>query len=114
MVAQRASVITPLPERESAPIASAAVPSSLDSAVKRLALALDALDAAVERRRDADRNEEALAQQLHDLGVDRTRLAASLDGETARTRKLEDTNREIARRLDAAMVSIQTVLDAHE
>jgi hypothetical protein len=111
MVAQRASVITPLPDRESAP---APVPSSLDSAVKRLALALDALDAAVERRRDADRNEETLAQQLHDLGVDRTRLAASLDSETARTRKLEDTNREIARRLDAAMASIQTVLDAHE
>ncbi len=114
MVAQRASVITPLPDRESAPAAPAAVPGSLDTAVKRLALALDALDAAVERRRDADRNEEALAQQLHDLGVDRTRLAASLDGETARTRKLEDTNREIARRLDAAMAGIQTVLDAHE
>jgi hypothetical protein len=112
MVAQRASVITPLPEqRESAP---AAVPSALDTAVKRLALALDALDAAVERRRDTDRNEEGLAQQLHDLGVDRTRLASALDGETARTRKLEDTNREIARRLDAAMASIQTVLDAHE
>ena len=111
MVAQRASVITPLPDRESAPVA---VPGSLDTAVKRLALALDALDAAVERRRDADRNEETLAQQVHDLGVDRTRLAASLDGETARTRKLEDTNREIARRLDAAMASIQTVLDAHE
>ena len=111
MVAQRASVITPLPERESGPTA---VSSPLDSAVKRLALAIDALDAAVERRRDADRNEETLAQQLHDLGVDRTRLAASLDGETARTRKLEDTNREIARRLDAAMASIQTVLDANE
>jgi hypothetical protein len=55
-----------------------------------------------------------LAQQLHDLGVDRTRLAAALDGETARTRKLEDTNREIARRLDAAMASVQIVLDAHE
>jgi predicted nucleic acid-binding Zn-ribbon protein len=111
MVAQRASVITPLPEREGAP---AAVSSSLDTAVKRLALALDALDAAVERRRDADRNEETLAQQLHDLGVDRTRLASALDGEAARTRKLEDTNREIARRLDAALASIQTVLDAHE
>lgn len=114
MVAQRASVITPLPERESAPTASASVPSALDSAVKRLALAIDGLDAAVERRRHADRNEETLAQQLHDLGVDRTRLAASLDGETARTRKLEDTNREIARRLDAAMASIRTVLDANE
>ena len=57
MVAQRASVITPLPDRESAP---AAVPSSLDMAVKRLALALDALDAAVERRRDADRDRKSV------------------------------------------------------
>jgi hypothetical protein len=101
-----------MPDRD--PSAPTVVPSPLDQAVKRLALALDALDASVERRREADRNEEGLAQQLHDLGVDRSRLAAALDGETARTRKLEDTNREIAQRLDAAMASIQSVLDAHE
>jgi len=88
--------------------------SAIDTAVKRLALALDALDAAVERRRQADRSEEALAQQVQALGVDRTRLAAALDGETARARRLETTNREIAGRLDAAMASIQTVLDANE
>ena len=89
-------------------------PSAVDSAVKRLALALDALDAAVERRRESDRSEEGLASQLHALGVDRTRLAAALDGETARSRRLEDTNREIARRLDAAIATIQSVLDANE
>ena len=88
--------------------------SAIDSAVKRLALALDALDAAVERRREADRNEQALSDQVHALGVDRTRLAAALDGETARARRLETTNREIAGRLDAAMASIQSVLDANE
>ena len=71
--------------------------SAIDQAVKRLALALDALDAAVERRREADRSEEGLASQLHALGVDRTRLAAALDGEAARSRRLETTNREIAR-----------------
>ncbi|HXX26048.1 MAG TPA: DUF4164 family protein [Pseudolabrys sp.] len=88
--------------------------SAIDTAVKRLALALDALDAAVERRRQADRSEDALAQQVQALGVDRTRLAAALDGETARARRLETTNREIAGRLDAAMASIQGVLDANE
>ena len=88
--------------------------SAIDTAVKRLALALDALDAAVERRRQADRSEDALAQQVQALGVDRTRLAATLDGETARARRLETTNREIAGRLDAAMSSIQGVLDANE
>jgi hypothetical protein len=88
--------------------------SAIDAAVKRLALALDALDAAVERRLDADRSEDALAAQVQALGLDRTKLASALDGETARSRKLEATNREIAERLDSAMASIQSVLDAHE
>jgi len=88
--------------------------SAIDTAVKRLALALDALDAAVERRRESDRDEDALAQQLHDLGTDRSRLAAALDGETSRARRLEATNREIAGRLDNAIASIQAVLTAHE
>ncbi len=88
--------------------------SAVDTAVKRLALALDALDAAVERRQHADRSEEALAAQVQSLGVDRTRLAAALDGETARSRKLEATNREVAQRLDMAMASIQSVLDVHD
>jgi hypothetical protein len=84
---------------------------AIDMAVKRLALALDALDAAVERRREADRSEAALANQVQALGLDRTRLAAALDGETARSRRLESANREVAERLDAAIASIQSVLD---
>jgi len=88
--------------------------SAIDGAVKRLALALDALDAAVERRRDSDRSEETLGAQVQALGLDRTRLAAALDGQTARSRRLEVTNREIASRLDAAMASIQSVLDSNE
>jgi Domain of unknown function (DUF4164) len=87
--------------------------SSLDLAVKRLALALDALDAAVERRRESDRDEDVLAQQLQTLGTDRSKLAAALDGETARARRLEATNRELADRLDAAITSIQSVLKTH-
>jgi len=86
--------------------------SAIDNAVKRLALALDALDAAVERRREADRGEDALAAQVQALGLDRAKLAAALDGETARSRQLETTNHEIAERLDAAIASIQSVLDA--
>jgi uncharacterized membrane protein YccC len=88
--------------------------STIDNAVKRLALALDALDAAVERRREADRHEETLVAQVQALGVDRSRLASDLDGETARSRKLEATNREIAQRLDSAIASIQSVLDSSE
>jgi tRNA/tmRNA/rRNA uracil-C5-methylase (TrmA/RlmC/RlmD family) len=87
--------------------------SSIDHAVKRLALALDALDAAVERRRESDVDEDTLAQQLQTLGTDRSKLAAALDGETARARRLEAANRELAERLDAAITSIQSVLKAH-
>lgn len=88
--------------------------SALDSAVKRLALALDQLDAAVERRRETDRSEEGLANQLHALGTDRSQLAAALDGEVARTRAIETANREIARRLDVAIDGIRGVLDAND
>ena len=88
--------------------------NAIDDAVKRLALALDALDAAVERRRESDRTEEQLASQVQSLGLDRTQLAAALDGESARSRRLETTNREIAGRLDAAIASIQAVLDDNE
>jgi hypothetical protein len=88
--------------------------NAVDAAVKRLALALDALDAAVDRRQDADRDEQALAAQVHALGVDRARLASVLDGETARSRRLETANRQIAERLDSAIASIQSVLEAHE
>ena len=88
--------------------------SAIDSAVKRLAMALDALDAAVERRREGDRNENSLAAQVQTLGLDRARLASVLDNETARTRQLEATNREIAERLDTAIASIQSVLEGGE
>lgn len=88
--------------------------SAIDNAVKRLAMALDALDAAVERRRAGDRNEDTLAAQVQTMGLDRARLAATLDGETARTRKLETTNREIAERLNSAIAGIQSVIEASE
>jgi SOS response regulatory protein OraA/RecX len=89
-------------------------PGAVDTAVKRLALAIDALDAAVERRRENDRSEDRLAQQLHALGIDRTRLAEALDAETAHTKQLTASNREIAQRLEVAMSSIQSVLDTNE
>jgi len=89
-------------------------PSAIEAATKRLALALDALAAAVERRRKADRDEETLAAQLHALGGDRSRLAAELDAAVARARALETVNREIAERLAAATRAIRSVLGTSE
>jgi hypothetical protein len=88
--------------------------STIDTAVKRLALALDSLDAAVEHRRASGGGESAIAQQLHALSDDRARLAAVLDAETAHSRRLEAANRQIAQRLDAAIGTIKSVLDAQD
>ena len=85
--------------------------SVIEAATRRLAAALDALEAAVERRREADRSESALAAQVQALGTDRSRLASELDGEAARSRNLESTNREIAQRLDVAIESIRAVIE---
>jgi hypothetical protein len=87
-------------------------PGAIDAASKRLALALDALAAAVERRREADQSEETLNAQLHALGTDRSRLASELDAAAARARTLETTNRDVAQRLDAAIATIRSVLAA--
>ena len=88
--------------------------SAIDAAAKRLALALDALEAAVERRREADEGREGLAAQVHAFGVDRSRLASDLDAAAARAKQLETTNREVARRLDAAIDTIRAVLEAND
>jgi hypothetical protein len=86
----------------------------IEAATLRLMLALDGLEAAAERRREADRVELGFADQLHVLGADRSRLAADLDAVTARARALETTNQEVARRLDAAIETIRSVIEAND
>jgi hypothetical protein len=88
--------------------------SAFEAATKRLSAALDALEGALEHRRDNDRGENALAAQVHALGSDRSKLASDLDTATARARRLEATNREIAQRLDGAMENIRSVLEARQ
>jgi hypothetical protein len=88
--------------------------SAIEGATRRLAAALDGLEAALERRREADRSEAALAAQVSALGADRSRLAAELDRETARAHRLESTSREVSRRLDLAMDAIRAVVTANE
>jgi len=86
----------------------------IEIATRRLMTALDALESAVERRRDADRDENELATRIQALGADRSRLADELDGALVKSRKLERANHEISDRLDAAIGTIRAVLDAGE
>ena len=89
-------------------------PSDVEAATRRLAAALDALEAAVERRRDADRDEDELAARIHALGTDRSRLANELDSTLVRTRELERVNRDVSERLDRAIETIRAVLGGEE
>ncbi len=88
--------------------------ADIDAATRRLMSALDALESAAERRREADRDENELASRIQALGADRSRLADELDGSLVKSRRLERANREIAERLDAAIGTIRAVLDAGE
>ena len=88
--------------------------ADIDAATRRLMAALDALESAVERRREADRDEDELATRIQALGADRSRLADELDNSLVKTRRLERANREISEKLDAAIGSIRAVLDPGE
>jgi hypothetical protein len=85
-------------------------PSEVELATRRLAAALDALEAAVDRRRDADRDEDELAARIHALGTDRSRLANELDGALVRARELDRVNRDVSQRLGHAIDTIRSVL----
>ena len=86
----------------------------VQAVIQRLRAALDALESAVERRREADAADNALADQMHALSVDRSKLAADLDLAAARSKQLETTNREIAARIDVAMTAIRSVISVNE
>jgi Domain of unknown function (DUF4164) len=88
--------------------------ADIDAATRRLIAALEALESAVERRRDADRDEDELATRIQALGADRSRLADELDGSLVKSRRLERANREIAQKLDAAISTIRGMIDAGE
>jgi chromosome segregation ATPase len=89
------------------------VGTGIEAAIKRLQVALDTLEAASERKLESERREAALTEQVHVLTSDRAQLAADLDGATARARRLETANRDIAQRLDAAIEAVRSVIAAH-
>jgi len=86
----------------------------IETATRRLSIALDSLEAALARRQDADGRAVALGEQIATLGADRSRLAADLDRQTARARRLEGVNRDVAQRIDNAMETLRAVAGAED
>ncbi|WP_026607203.1 DUF4164 domain-containing protein [Methylocapsa acidiphila] len=82
----------------------------LESSIRRLAAALDQLEAAGERRVRADALRANLEEELTVLQDDRSRLAVELDGAIARMNALELTNEDVSRRLKTVNASIKAVL----
>jgi hypothetical protein len=87
--------------------------SRINEMMQRLDAALQSLETALEGRLDQARNSAELEDELHRIGLDRSRLAQSLDSSEARAAGLEEINREVSRRLVAAMESIRGVLQRH-
>jgi hypothetical protein len=90
------------------------LPHRLDAALKRIANALDHLDAAVERRVEIDRQRNDLAEEYSVMQDDRARLAVELDGSVARARQLEQATREAGKKLERASLTIKAILTASE
>jgi septal ring factor EnvC (AmiA/AmiB activator) len=84
--------------------------SAIENALHRLESALDFIEGAIHERLEQARQVSGMETELHRLGTDRSRLAQSLDQSEARSAKLEDANREVSRRLVAAMESIRDLL----
>jgi len=87
---------------------------TIEASLTRLDAAIGRLAGAVERRIGTDRSAGALEEELSRLGEDRSRLAQVLDRAEARSARLEETNREVSRRLVAAMEAIRAVIEHHD
>jgi hypothetical protein len=88
------------------------LPRSLDTALKRLASALDHLEAAGERRVQADGVRADLEEELSVMRDDRARLAVELDGALARARNLALANTEVRQRLEKAGDTVKSMIVA--
>lgn len=84
--------------------------SPIDRAVHRLQAALDALEGLVDERLAAEAQLGELEGELQRIGLDRSRLAQSVDAAESRAERLESANQEVSRRLVAAMETIRAVI----
>ncbi len=86
------------------------LPPALAATLKRLAAALDHLDAAAERRAQADALRADREEELAIMQKDRSRLALELDGALSRMQALDRAAEEAGRRMARAEEAIRAAL----
>ncbi|MGH6861608.1 MAG: DUF4164 domain-containing protein [Phyllobacterium sp.] len=85
--------------------------ATLKQVLERLAKALSLLEDAVEMRLEREGEFAEAEEEVQRMNMDRRKLAQELDTSEGRAERLEAANKEVSRRLVAAMESIRTVLD---
>ena len=85
--------------------------AGLAAALARLNNALDSLDNAVEASLESGGNKRSANEEVQRMSEDRAKLAQELDSSENRANRLEETNKEVSRRLVAAMETVRGVLD---
>lgn len=80
-------------------------------AFRRLAAALDLLEAAVARRAAMEAARADLTEELAVMQDDRARLALDLDAATARMKTLEAASQQVSRRLEKAGQTIRALIE---
>ena len=83
---------------------------SLETSLKRLASAVDALEWAADLRMRHDDTRASTQEEFALMQDDRSRLAVELDAAVDRSRALESANAEAAKRLARAAQTVERVL----
>lgn len=84
---------------------------TVKSSLGELQRALSSLENAIDARLEQARDFSEAQDEVRRMNADRSRLAEELDQSQHRAGRLEEANREVSRRLVAAMETIRAVLD---
>ncbi|MFO1236671.1 MAG: DUF4164 family protein [Alphaproteobacteria bacterium] len=84
--------------------------ASLDAALNRLAIALDALESRLGGAVGAAKATEDLIGQLALMKAERTEMQDEIDRLRSEVRALDDLHEDMSGRLDAALRDVQAVL----
>lgn len=85
--------------------------ATLREIIGRLEKAVEGLENAAEARLEKEDSFSEIEAEVQRMSADRARLAQEVDKSEARAEKLAEVNREVSRRLVAAMETIRAVLD---